>query len=126
MSTQDRFERDLVKCEDMRIYAERARQFLGGMSRKEFFSDDLVQAAVIRCFEVIGEAARQVSNETRQLAPEIPWSLIIGMRNILIHDYGVVDLDRVYDAATIDLPELTGNIYGIISKLESKVEWKEE
>lgn len=75
--------RDLVKCEDMRIHAERARQFLGARSLAEFQADELVQAAVIRCIEVIGEAAWQVSADAHQRVPKIPWSLIIGMRNVL-------------------------------------------
>jgi uncharacterized protein with HEPN domain len=58
--------RDLVKCEDMRLHAERARKFLGGLSLDEFQADELVQSAVVRCVEVIGEAARLVSEETRR------------------------------------------------------------
>ena len=49
MSPLDPLERDLVKCEDMRIHAERARKFMGTCSLEEFLSDDMVQAAVIRC-----------------------------------------------------------------------------
>ena len=82
MSARESHERDLVKCEDMRLYAERARTFLGTRSLEAFLADEMVQAAVIRCIEVIGEAARLVSEETRE-RPEIPWSLITGMRNVL-------------------------------------------
>lgn len=57
MSALDPRERDLVKCEDMRIHAERAREFLGRRSLDQFLDDDLIQAAVIRCVEVVGEAA---------------------------------------------------------------------
>ena len=76
MSGPDPRERDLVKCEDMRIHAERAREFLGSRSLEELLADKMVQDAVIRCVEVVGEAARLVSEETRQRAPGIPWSLI--------------------------------------------------
>jgi uncharacterized protein with HEPN domain len=79
MSALDPHERDLVKCEDMRIHAERAREFLGGRTLEEFLADELVQAAVIRCVEVIGEAARLVSDDSRKRARDIPWPLIIGM-----------------------------------------------
>jgi uncharacterized protein with HEPN domain len=51
---------------------------------------------VIRCIEVIGEAARLVSDETRRRAADIPWTLITGMRNVLAHAYGTVLLDKVY------------------------------
>jgi uncharacterized protein with HEPN domain len=68
----ERLKRDLVKCEDMRLHAERARKFLAARSLEEFLVDELVQSAVVRCVEVIGEAARMVSEETRLLAPGIP------------------------------------------------------
>ena len=64
MSARESRERDLVKCEDMRLHAERARQFLGTRSLDKFVADEMAQAAVIRCIEVIGEAARLVSEET--------------------------------------------------------------
>ena len=82
MSPLDPRERDLVKCEDMRIHAERARKFMGTRSLEEFLSDEMLQAAVIRCVEVVGEAARQVSEDTRRRATGIPWAQIVGMRNI--------------------------------------------
>jgi uncharacterized protein with HEPN domain len=71
----------------MRLHAERAHRFAGALALAEFLDDELVQVATARCVEVIGEAARLVSEETRQRAPEIPWALITGMRNVLAHDY---------------------------------------
>jgi len=62
MSAFDPRERDLVKCEDMRIHAERALQFLGTRSLREFQTDEMAQAAVTRCVEIIGEAARRNSS----------------------------------------------------------------
>ena len=55
MITPESRERDLVKCEDMRLHAQRACQFLGSHSLETFLADELVQMAVIRCVEVIGE-----------------------------------------------------------------------
>ncbi len=126
MSTPDPRERDLVKCEDMRLHAERARQFLGARSLEEFLADDMVQAAVVRCVEVIGEAARLVSEETRRRAPEIPWPLVTGMRHVLAHDYGTVDLDKVYGVVTENLPELRARLLVLIKALEKDVGWKED
>lgn len=125
MSAIDPRERDLVKCEDMRIHAERAREFLGERTLDEFLADQLVQAAVIRCVEVIGEAARLVSEETRQRAPEIPWPLITGMRNVLAHDYGSVILDKVYEVVTEHVPELLARLGPLIAALEKDVGWDE-
>ncbi len=115
-----------MKCEDMRLHAERARQFLGTRSLEAFLADDMVQAAVIRCIEVIGEAARLVSEETRKRAPEIPWPLVTGMRHVLAHDYGTVDLDKVYGVVTENLPELLMRLVALIKVLEKDVGWKED
>ena len=123
MSPLDARKRDLVKCEDMRIHAERARQFIGAMSLEEFGSNELVQDAVIRCVEVIGEAARQVSEATRDDSPAVPWAQIVGMRNLLVHDYGGVDLDQVYRVATESVPELLGHIRTLIARLEKETGW---
>ena len=126
MSALDPRERDLVKCEDMRIHAKRAQQFLGMRSLDEFVTDEMMQAAIVRCLEVIGEAARLVSEQTRKRASEIPWPLVIGMRHVLAHDYGSVDLDRVYVVATQHLPDLTARLVVLIRLLEKEVGWKEQ
>jgi uncharacterized protein with HEPN domain len=123
MNTPDLRERDLTKCEDMRLHAERALRFLGGRSLADFQSDELLQAAIIRCVEVIGEAARLVSEDTRQRAPGIPWALIVGMRNILAHDYTAVDLEKVYSVATQHLPTLLAQLAVLIPELERVVGW---
>jgi len=119
-------QRDLVKCEDMRLHAERARQFLGGRSLDEFLADELVQSAVVRCVEVIGEAARLVSDQTRRRVPGIPWTLIVGMRHILAHDYGVVNLDKVHDVVTRHVPALIAELEPLIAALEHDVGWSDE
>lgn len=126
MNAPDPRERDLVKCEDMRIHAERACEFLGERTLDEFLKDDLIQAAVIRCVEVVGEAARLVSEDTRHRAPQIPWHLIVGMRNVLAHDYGTVVLDRVHEVVTSHLPELLMHLAPLIESLEKDVGWSDE
>jgi uncharacterized protein with HEPN domain len=126
MSAFDPRERDLVKCEDMRIHAERARKFVGKHALESFLKDEMTLAAVIRCIEVIGEAARLVSEETRKRAPKIPWPLITGMRHVLAHDYGAVDLDRVYDVVANQLPDLLVHLQELIMALEKDTGWKDE
>ena len=126
MSARDARERDLVKCEDMRLYAERAREFLGQRSLEEFVVDEMAQAAVVHCIEVIGEAARLVSEDTRRRAPEIPWPLIIGMRNVLAHQYGTVDFERVHAVVTEQVPDLLVHLRALITSLEQEVNWRED
>ena len=122
----DRLRRDLVKCEDMRQHAERACRFLGDRSLGQFQRDELVQSAVVRCVEVIGEAARLVSDDTRRRAPGIPWPLIVGMRHILAHDYGVVSLDRVYDVVIHHLEPLMAELAPLIRALETDAGWTDD
>ncbi|MBX3372613.1 MAG: DUF86 domain-containing protein [Phycisphaeraceae bacterium] len=124
MSALDPRERDLVKCEDMRIHAERACEYLGERTLEEFLEDDLVQAAVIRCIEVVGEAARLVSDEARRRSPSIPWPLIVGMRHVLAHEYGTVVLDKVYEVVKVHLPDLLVHLAPLIASLEHDVGWK--
>ncbi len=126
MNVPDPRERDLVKCEDMRIHAQRAREYMGERTLDVFLEEHLIQAAVIRCVEVIGEAAKLVSDDTKQRCPKIPWSLIVGMRNVLAHDYGVVVLDRVHEVVTIHLPELLVHLGPLIESLEKDVGWMDD
>ena len=126
MPRPDPLERDLVKCEDMRIHAERARSYLGDKSLEEFVTDDLTRDAVVRCVEVIGEAARLVSDDTRNLAPTIPWPLIVDMRHILAHDYGTVNLDKVHDVVSQHLPTLLEELATLIKTLEERTGWSDD
>jgi uncharacterized protein with HEPN domain len=84
----------------------RLQSHLRGVSRATFLKSPLHQAAVVRELEVIGEAARQVSEGTRLLAPELPWQQMIGMRNRLIHGYFDVDYDIVWNVATREIHAL--------------------
>lgn len=68
--------------------------------------DPLVSRAVIRSLEIIGEASRQLSEPTRQALPEIPWRMISGMRNRLIHEYFGVDYDIVHNVIQHEIPPL--------------------
>ena len=65
-----------------------------------------LQDAVIRNIEVIGEAAKRVSAESRARMPELDWKRICGMRDVLIHDYIGVDLEEVWNVASTRIPEL--------------------
>ena len=70
----------------------------------------MLQLALIRLIEVIGEAAGRVSDDTRNQISSVPWPLVIAMRNRLIHGYFDVDVDRVWDTVVNDLPALIAAI----------------
>ena len=72
----------------------------------EFASDSKTQDAVIRNFEILGEASKQLSDQTKKLGSEIPWRDIAGLRDVLIHDYMGVDLKEVWNVVTNHLPVL--------------------
>lgn len=86
---------------------------------EEAFMGDLrTQDAVIRNFEVIGEAAKRVPDDYRRLHAQIPWQLIAGFRDVLIHAYEGVDVTRVWRIATVDLPRVKVAIMAILPPLE--------
>jgi uncharacterized protein with HEPN domain len=93
------------------LYAAKAvRRFIAGVSLDEFKVNEEKYEAVNRKFEIIGEAARRLSPEAREIFPEIPWNLVTAMRNIIIHDYDDVDLDVVWNTAQRDLPPLIARL----------------
>lgn len=80
--------------------------FVSSSSYEEYQHNRMLRGAVERHLEIIGEAAGRVSSEFRDAHAEIPWSRIVGQRNILIHEYGEVDNALVWEVARIHLPDL--------------------
>ena len=66
----------------------------------------MMQAAIERKVEIIGEAARLLSKEFKDAHPEIPWKGIVGMRHVLAHEYGEIKQDRMWTVATVHVPRL--------------------
>ena len=86
--------------------AEDAIAFVAGQDFDAFQADRKTWNAVVRVLTVLGEAAKKVPQSDRDRAPEIPWRLMTGMRDRLVHDYMNVRLDRVWDTVMTDLPPL--------------------
>ena len=82
------------------------RLYLDEVSREAFMACMEKQDAVLRRFEIIGEAASRLSPETQALFPNLPFRGMRGMRNIIAHDYGDVDIDQVWKTAQTDLHQL--------------------
>jgi len=97
---------DTVRLRHMLDAAREALAFAQGRSRADLDKDRMLVLALVKSIEIVGEAASKVSPETRLAVPGLPWSSIVGMRNRLIHAYFDIDLDRVWDTITDDLPPL--------------------
>lgn len=102
---------------DDRVYIDHILQSIGrilkyisGKDQDSFNEDQLTQDAVVRQLEIIGEAAKQISKGLRTKNPEVPWSEMAGMRDILIHDYIDVDLDIVWKTASESIGELKNQL----------------
>ena len=78
---------DRTSLEDMRAHAREAIAMLGSEGQKDLLQNRMMQLALARLVEIIGEAARRISSETQEQCPHVPWSEIIGMRNRMIHGY---------------------------------------
>ncbi len=114
-------QRDEAYLLDILIAARKACKFVEAISHEEFQRSDLHQSAVMRALEIIGEASRRVSDETRASHPEIPWEQMIGMRNRLLHEYSRVNVQTVWDTVQTDLPNLI-QLIQILVPPEDKIE----
>ena len=97
---------DSVYLDHILTAISKIENFVLGISQDEFEKSVLIQDAVIRNFEIIGEATKKISCSFTQAHPEIPWQDMAGMRNKLIHDYIDVDMDVIWRTIEIDLPLL--------------------
>lgn len=82
------------------------QQFVAGLPKEQFLIDLKTQSAVLHQLTVLGEAVKRLSPAFRAQHPILPWSLMAGMRDYLIHAYDVVDLDEVWNTATADIPNV--------------------
>ncbi len=82
--------------QDILDSARMIQAYLANVSEVNFMANPEKQDAVLRRFEIIGEASSRLAPETRALFPELPFRQMRGMRNIIAHDYGDVDLDQVW------------------------------
>ncbi|MEK7141000.1 MAG: DUF86 domain-containing protein [Patescibacteria group bacterium] len=89
-----------------------------GKTAEDFMGDEKLQSAIIRQLEIIGEAARNVSDERKLATPEIPWRPIMAARNTLIHGYFTVDEKKVWDMVQVDIPMLQKHITSLLEDLE--------
>jgi uncharacterized protein with HEPN domain len=106
--------RDDAYLVDILDAAKLALAYVSDKTKAEFDRDIQCQDAVIRRLEIIGEAARRVTEQTRAKFPLLPWNAMMNMRNVLIHEYDDVDLPIVWDTVRNDLPPLIAELKKIV------------
>ncbi len=100
--------------EDILASIEKINRYTAGYTLQSFLEDDKTQDAVIRNFEIIGEAVHRIPDEFKSMHTDIPWFQIRGLRNRVVHDYLGVDLELIWQILEHDLPPLKSKISKII------------
>ena len=113
--------RDKALLQDIQSTIESIENFLAGKSREEFLASDLLQSAVMRKLEIIGEASKKVSREIKNHYADVPWKAIAGMRDKLIHDYFGVLNERVWETAVTFIPQLKSQTNKILNELDKNL-----
>ena len=107
-------ENDRVRLRHMLEAAQHAGEFSAGMTRSSLEHNILRQYAMARAVEVVGEAARNVTEEFQMKRPQVAWAKIKGMRNRLAHAYFDINLDVLWYAVTVEMPALVQQLKDII------------
>ena len=113
---------DFIRISHMLQAAKDALEFAEGKSRSDLDMDRMLTLSLVKSVEIIGEAASRVSREIKENSKTIPWSDIIAMRNRLIHVYFDINLDRVWDTVTSDLPNLIEELERIVASEKQLIE----
>jgi uncharacterized protein with HEPN domain len=110
---------DAIRLRHMLDAAKESRSFIENKSRSSLDSDRQLELALVKCIEIIGEAANKITDECRKELPQIPWANIIGMRNRLIHAYFDINHDILWTTVNEDLPALISELEKIVPTISS-------
>ncbi len=115
------YERNLVVyIKDMIENMEKSEIFVKDLNYEDFVSDEKTHYAVIRCIEIIGEAAKHIPQEIRKKYPEIPWKDMAGMRDKATHFYFGINLEKVWLVVKKDIRELKPLIKEVLEELKGE------
>lgn len=107
---------DRVRLQHMSDAAHAALRFAEGKQREDLAHDELLRRALLHAVLEIGEAAARTSDASRAHFPTLPWGAIVETRNILVHVYWAVDLDKVWATIQQDLPMLIAALDGVLQR----------
>lgn len=100
-----------IRLRHMLSHAEEAISLVRGRTRADLDRDRLLNLALVRLVEIVGEAAKRVEADERRQCPGIPWKQVCGMRDRLIHGYDKVDFDILWSTIEIDFPALVSELH---------------
>ena len=107
---------DLLYLDDIQEAIETIFGYIQGIEVDEFKQQQMLQDAVVRQIEIIGEATKHLSEGIRKANPQVPWRAIAGTRDRLIHGYFAVDLDEIWLTIQQDLPVLRQEVTRLLSE----------
>lgn len=96
-------------------------EYTEGLDAESFWADSMVQDAVLRNLEIIGEAAKRVPDAIRDQASEISWREVCGFRDVIVHDYDAIDLEVVWDVIANEVPGLLESLEILMEDLSDSV-----
>jgi uncharacterized protein with HEPN domain len=105
---------NLLYLQDIWESIKAIEEYSRGLSIETFSANRQTQDAIIRRFEIIGEAVKKLDEDIKKQASNVPWKEMAGMRDVLIHEYFGVNIDRVWETIKKDLPSLKKNIKELI------------
>jgi uncharacterized protein with HEPN domain len=105
---------DETRLRHMFDAVQEAMALVAGKTRDDLDNERTLALALVKLIEIVGEAAANISRETQEKIPQIPWPQIIGMRNRLIHAYFDIDLEVVWKTITEDLPPLANELQQVL------------
>ena len=108
--------RDAAYLRDIADAGREAVELIAGVGRQEFATDKQRRLAIERLMTIVGEAARRVSDAFKGAHPEVPWSGMIAFRNVLIHDYGTIVVDRVWHIVSTQVPPMLDAVKPLLSE----------
>ena len=119
-------DKSLLSLRQMLDHAREGVGLIQGKSREDLYSDRLLELALVRLLEIIGEAANRISLEYQSRHSSIAWSQIISLRNRLIHGYDAVDLDILWQILKQDLPCLISELEKIVNQEAESLTWPKQ
>lgn len=109
-------DKDIVRLRHMLDASQKLAEFTRNCERKDFDKDEKLALAVVRLLEIVGEAAKNISDKCRRKYPAIPWRQIAGIRDRLIHGYFDIDFDIIWKIISEDIEPLITHLKNILSE----------